>query len=1204
MVDSFSNRDVIINALNKTIEIFTSHSELSFNEVISNGLHPVADAAKLDRVSVYRLLDKESGRMGQIYVWAYGETVELDKELIVLPDVSTTRRWLEKLLKGECINENVKDMDDESKVSCGLFNIKAILLVPVFTHGEFWGVITLEDHTNYRYFDEDCLDLLTSAASLCANAFMRNEIMHDANKAIKGLKYREILTKTLSEAAIILLTQTGETIEDIMTAGIRRIVDIVGVDRLTIWCNFKKDDVLHGSQVYRWHRYEGGTTATTEHLKNIAYSVLVPRWEKLLADNESINGPASLLPEYELLKSYGIVSVFITPVFINGEFWGFALYEDQKMVRFFDDESAEMMRSAALLCASTVIRTNMERDIIYANEFNNAAMATMPIGFTVFDHNLQVINCNNAILKIFETTKEYYTGNFSGFSPEYQPDGKESRKEASNLIRRSLAGENLTFEWMHRTSSGNILPFEITLTREMYKGNYIVLAYQYDLHNIKEMEKAINEAEELTHTITEASPIPYVLFNEDLRPIDCNEAAIQIFGSSGKQQLLDGYWNKLSPKKQPDGEASFQKAKLYWEDTYAGKQVRYKWVHKSFSGEIIPVENTMTYIIHKGAKFAISFKYDLRETNKMLENIREHSELLKSRLEQQELLSDISRGFISSGDSEMYIKEAIANFGRHYKVSHVLIFNVDYQKHKVRPVYHWISEGSRLHMVKVDLIEIIKSSFPERLSDCPSLPVVFCDDIKSSNILKYQPLLKADVCAFIYAPLYVDGRLWGALSVEQCHTRREWTSNEKDFVALMAGTIAGVIMRNIYNKMLKDALEKATIASKAKGDFLSNISHEMRTPLNAIIGMTAIAKNALDMERKNYALNKIDNASAHLLGVINDVLDMSKIEANKLELSSIEFNFKKMLQKAIAVVTFRVDEKQQKLSLQIDDKIPEFLIGDDQRLTQVITNLLGNAVKFTSEDGFININAYFLKEENDFCVIQISISDTGIGLSKVQQTRLFQSFQQAEAGTVRKYGGTGLGLAISKNIIEMMGGKIWVESKEGKGSTFSFTIQAMRGKGSVIINEGSGAVLQKKDNEQNFEINSLEGRNILLAEDIEINREIVITILEPLKLGIDCAENGSKSVEMYCKDPWKYDLIFMDIQMPEMDGYNATRLIRLFEEEQKRNGNQFKRIPIVAMTANVFKENNEKCINSGMDDHIGKPLDFDVVMEKIRTYIK
>ncbi|MDR0497444.1 MAG: PAS domain S-box protein, partial [Treponema sp.] len=241
---------------------------------------------------------------------------------------------------------------------------------------------------------------------------------------------------------------------------------------------------------------------------------------------------------------------------------------------------------------------------------------------------------------------------------------------------------------------------------------------------------------------------------------------------------------------------------------------------------------------------------------------------------------------------------------------------------------------------------------------------------------------------------------------------------------------------------LETALEAANSASHAKSAFLANMSHEIRTPMNAIIGMVTIGKSSDDSERKDYCFSRIENASKHLLGVINDILDMSKIEAGKFDLSVAEFNFEKMLQSVVNVISFRVDEKRQKLTVHIDKAIPEILIGDDQRLAQVITNLLGNAVKFTPEKGSISLDTRFLEEENGIDILQISVTDTGIGISPEQQSRLFQSFQQAESSTVRKFGGTGLGLAISKNIVEMMGGKIWIKSEPGEGSTFSFTIQA------------------------------------------------------------------------------------------------------------------------------------------------------------------
>jgi len=236
-------------------------------------------------------------------------------------------------------------------------------------------------------------------------------------------------------------------------------------------------------------------------------------------------------------------------------------------------------------------------------------------------------------------------------------------------------------------------------------------------------------------------------------------------------------------------------------------------------------------------------------------------------------------------------------------------------------------------------------------------------------------------------------------------------------------------------KSLHKTMESLEVASEAKGAFLANMSHEIRTPMNAILGMTKIGETTDDMDRKNYSLSRIKDASNHLLGIINDVLDVSKIESGKFSLSQTAFDFEKTLKRVVNVTSFRVEEKEQKLTVYVDRAIPKMMIGDDQRLAQIITNLLGNAVKFTPEKGKISLNTYFLGEENGICEIKISVTDTGIGISAEQQARLFQSFQQAESNTTRKYGGTGLGLAISKSIVEMMDGRIWIDSKHGEGST-------------------------------------------------------------------------------------------------------------------------------------------------------------------------
>jgi CheY-like chemotaxis protein len=255
-------------------------------------------------------------------------------------------------------------------------------------------------------------------------------------------------------------------------------------------------------------------------------------------------------------------------------------------------------------------------------------------------------------------------------------------------------------------------------------------------------------------------------------------------------------------------------------------------------------------------------------------------------------------------------------------------------------------------------------------------------------------------------------------------------------------------------------------------------------------------------------------------------------------------------------------------------------------------------VKFTSEQGSIQLNTRFVKEENDLCTIQMDVTDTGIGISVEQQARLFTSFEQAESSTSRKFGGTGLGLAISKRIVELMGGSIWITSTLGAGSTFSFTVQLERSadESGELFNGGTDSFAADKTSPGKME--SFKGRRLLLAEDVEINREIVITLLEPTELEIDCAASGAEAVAMFSAAPDRYDMIFMDMQMPEMDGLEATRFIRSLDSEKARE------IPIVAMTANVFREDVEKCLEAGMNDHLGKPLDMGEVLDKLKFFLK
>ncbi|MDR3271705.1 MAG: response regulator, partial [Peptococcaceae bacterium] len=414
-----------------------------------------------------------------------------------------------------------------------------------------------------------------------------------------------------------------------------------------------------------------------------------------------------------------------------------------------------------------------------------------------------------------------------------------------------------------------------------------------------------------------------------------------------------------------------------------------------------------------------------------------------------------------------------------------------------------------------------------------------------------------------------------------------WTQHFNQVVALVATGICISMMLRFQSRLydfamqqLRQAREEATQASVAKSSFLSNMSHEIRTPLNAIVGMASLIKQAEDNQRKDYCAQQIIVASAHLLGVINDILDVAKIEAGKLELTSVDYAFEAMIHRVISIIAPKMEEKGLRFSREIDVRIPRWLTGDDQRLAQVLLNLLNNAVKFTPKGGEIHLIVDLLREEDGMWMLKFMVQDSGIGISAEQQKKLFQAFTQAESDIARKYGGTGLGLAISKNIVEMMEGNIWVESDLGQGSVFAFTVQM---KTSFRKTHG----VQEIAAEWMTPMDDFSSYTLLLAEDVEINREIVAALLEPTGMRIVCAENGVEAVQLFTAAPEEFNIIFMDVQMPLMDGYEAARNIRALGSAWAL------KVPMIAVTANVFSDDIHKCQTAGMNGHIGKPLNFD-----------
>ena len=712
---------------------------------------------------------------------------------------------------------------------------------------------------------------------------------------------------------------------------------------------------------------------------------------------------------------------------------------------------------------------------------------------------------------------------------------------------------------------------------------------EYNKNLNEKIESGVAQLEEerqASQFIYDSNPQINFILGLDFSVIDCNPAALKFYKYKNKEDLKKGVLEKITrsiPEKQPNGADSVPLAQRVSDANTQGEASFDTLL--VFDGEEIPFHFDLKRVKSKNSQVIAVYQTDLREQKNTEKDLERRDTLLSA-------VNEVAYRLMSV-ENEDFLKtlwESISVFGKSVDVERVTIWKNFEQDGELycTQIHEWYDgvemQHGMKHTVNVKYSEVVPT-WEKILSGGE------CVNTKTKDMIKVEreQMERQGVVSILVVPIFIRDVFWGYVGYDDCINERVFSAVEEDTLKSGGMLIASSLLRNELTDNLIIAKDEALSSAKAKSAFLANMSHEIRTPMNAIIGMTTIAQNANSYEKSNECLAKISVASKHLLGIINDILDMSKIEAQKFELASHEFDFPETIENICTLTADLAKEKEQVFEIYCDPNIPHKLVGDSLRFSQVITNLLSNAIKFAPKSGKIRLEIRQKSDSGDAVELVVAVTDNGIGITREQQAKLFSAFEQVERSTARTYGGTGLGLAISKNIVRQMGGDISIMSDLGKGSRFKFNaFFAKESEKKTNAEHTISELTQSLD---------LTGKCILLVEDIEINREIILALLEDTKVEIDCAENGEIGVNMFSSNQDKYDLIFMDIQMPAMDGFDATKSIRAIDSRQA------KEIPIIAMTANAFKEDVENCKACGMDDHIAKPVDYELLLTKIHRYL-
>ncbi len=762
-----------------------------------------------------------------------------------------------------------------------------------------------------------------------------------------------------------------------------------------------------------------------------------------------------------------------------------------------------------------------------------------PTAICVWTEEHELLQCNASFLKLFGIArKEDYVNNYFNFYPTYQSNGISSKKMLHKILRKAFTEGEASLEWVWLRSDGTEVPTQLYIRRFEHNGVRLVAEYIYDITELKKNQVRAQEAEKRAYAMLDSAPFSVIFWDRNFRAIDCNRACYELREFDTKQEYLDNYYSTV-PEFQPNGESTLAFGLNLAKKAYKNGFAKADLMQMTKHGELLPCETVVVHTKYNDEDIVISYSNDKREilaTQKIAEQAEARNRLILDSM-------PLGVHFWDSNDNLAYCNMEVAKmFG---------------------------------FSTREDYIENFEKTLPEFQPD-GTLTKEFYENFLTKKteeksirfeLMRIHPRDGSPMPArVVLVPIIFEGKL-GAISYHM---------DLREHISMLSEI-------SKREQELQKAIDIAEKNAQAKSEFLANVSHEIRTPMNGIIGLLHILKSTTLQENQKDYVQKISFSAKNLLNVINDILDFSQIDSGQLALNETPFILGYIYQEIeehFAPICKAKNIAFKMNNTQIEQQV---FLGDGQRLKQVFFHLIDNAIKFT-EKGSVTLSARIISSNKHAVNYVFCVEDTGIGLSEKHFDDLFEAFSQGDSSFSRKYGGLGLGLSISQQIVQLMNGRMWVESQLGSGSSFCFELSLKPCSKQNMPLNAEITIPDEQKRKQGY---------ILLVEDNDINQFIAEEILTSVGYTVDIAENGKIALEMIEKN--NYDLVLMDIQMPIMDGLTATRNIRSMEK--------FGKLPVVAMSAHALPEDKQKSLECGLNDHITKPIEPKVLFSVLEYWL-